>query len=337
VAAAELADRCFKQLRAARLRRSLPIDTDVDPLETGLVGAAMTPATSHSGLLAAKQASINPNFAAVVVEMLKTAGVRQGDTVAVGYSGSFPALNVCTLAALETLQLKSVGISSASASQWGANFPEFLWLDMEQELYQAGLIARRSVAASLGGVEDRGLGMTSETRAALQAGIARSGLTTLEAPSFTRSVDQRMEIYQQQASPARIKAYINVGGGTTSVGKTLGKRLLRSGLNTSLPRRAHDIDSVMTRFLKLDVPVVHLIRVADLARRYGLPEELTTRAPRVGEGQVFERRDYNRWYASLVLVGIVGCLYAFIRSDWGFRVFHAVRQRSALGQPEPMV
>ena len=44
--------------------------------------------------------------------------MKKGDAVAIGYSGSFPALNICVMAAVETLQLEPIGIASASASQW---------------------------------------------------------------------------------------------------------------------------------------------------------------------------------------------------------------------------
>lgn len=336
LAASDLAQRCFAAIKQERLSRGIAIDIDVDPLQNGLVGQAMSVVTSSSGVLSAKQDSINPNFAAVVVDMLRSAGVRRGDTVAIGYSGSFPALNICVAAAIETLELKPVGISGASASQWGANFPDWLWIDMEKSLRDGRLINFRSSAASLGGVEDRGLGMSTESKAALKAGIERAQLPLVETDSFASGLESRMQLYRREAGAAPIKAYINVGGGTTSVGKSLGKKLLPAGLNTKLPAAARDIDSVMTRFLADDVPVLHLVRVRELARRYGLPVELTA-APKVGEGQVYERTEYNKWYAAAVLLCIVASLYAFIRSDWGFRVLHSASGRRDHGHPEPMV
>jgi poly-gamma-glutamate system protein len=342
LAAAQLAAKCMDRLREERLERDLEIDPENDPAESGLIGLAMSSATSTYGMLRAKQLSINPNFAAAIVEMLKQAGVQAGDTVAIGYSGSFPAINVCVVAALETLQLKPIGISSAAASQWGANLPEFLWLDMERTLNEAGLISFRSSAASLGGVEDRGLGMDADTIEALTAGVERAGLplvTPLDADeTFSESVARRMELYNKKAAGARIKAYINVGGGTTSVGKSLGKRLLSSGPNYALPKAARDIDSVMTRFLAKGVPVIHLVRVEELAARYGLNVDADrTQVPEPGEGLVFFRRQYNLHYVIAILAVILGSLYAFIRSDWGFRIFQHSRRRADPGHPEPMV
>jgi poly-gamma-glutamate system protein len=342
VTAAALAAKCMEQIKEARLELGYEIDIEKDPTESGMIGVGISPVTSTFGMLQAKQLAVNPNFAAVVVDMLKSLGVSSGDTVAVSLSGSFPAINVCVVAALETLHVKPLCVSSAAASQWGANLPDFLWLDMESVLYDSELISFRSIAATLGGVEDRGLGMDSETLDLLKEGIERAELpliTTNDAKeTFSQTVDKRMQLYAQKAAGARIKAYINVGGGTTSVGKSLGKRLVDAGPNYSLPKAARDIDSVITRFLAKDVPVIHLVRVEELAKRYGLnqnPER--TQMPEVGEGRVYFRQEYNRLYAVLVLAAIVVSLYAFIRSDWGFRVLQQASRRKEADHPEPMI
>ena len=72
--------------------------------------------TSLPGKLANKQMTVNPNFAAAIVQMRKDAGVEKGDFVAVGVSGSFPAFNVCTYTALETLRARPIVIGSGASS-----------------------------------------------------------------------------------------------------------------------------------------------------------------------------------------------------------------------------
>jgi poly-gamma-glutamate system protein len=303
-AAARLAAECMEAIKIRRIELGYPIDPTIDPAETGLIGAALTPTTSTAGRLSAKRISTNPNFAAVVVELLKRAGLQPGDTVAIGYSGSFPGLNIAVEAAVQTLELRPIGISSVAASQWGANLPELLWVDMEQTLYEQVKIAFHSRAASLGGVEDRGLGVSDTTRQLLRDGIVRNRVTMIDAESFTQAVDERMNLYRDLAAPEPIKCYINVGGGATSVGKSLGKKQLHSGLLRRLPRRARDIDSVMTRFLKDGVPVIHLIRVKAMAERYGLETD-PRQAVAVGQGDVLQRYQYNPWYAGAALATIL--------------------------------
>jgi len=231
LAASRLAREAMNIVKLEREKRGIPIDHDADPALTGLIGSLMTPTTSNTGYLAAKQVSVNPNFAAVMVQMLKKAGVRSGDVVAVGSSGSFPALNICTYAAIKTLGLKPIIITSAASSQWGANAPNFLWVDMEKVLEEKGIFPYRSVAASIGGIEDRGLGLSQDGRSKLLSAIERNKLRLLHVKNFQDSIEQRMVIYREQAGDRPIKVYISIGGGTTSVGTRVGKRLFKPGLN----------------------------------------------------------------------------------------------------------
>ncbi|MCK6547577.1 poly-gamma-glutamate system protein [Myxococcota bacterium] len=338
LAAARLAQRAFAALAEERVARGLPIDPTIDPLASGLVGDQITPVTTSSGMLSAKQTSLNPNFAAVVVELLGRAGVRSGDVVAVGYSGSFPGVNVNVLAAIETLGLEPVIITSAGASQWGANLPEWLWLDMEAVLFERGVIHTRSVAASLGGIEDRARGMSSKGRAILEAAIQAHGLEYLDPSDYSDSIEKRRAIYHRHAAGRPIKAYVNVGGGTTSVGTKHGKRAYAPGLNRKLPPGPEGADSVMSRFIREGVPVIHLVKINQLATRYGLPVQPAV-SPAIGEGQIYVRDQYDLWLAAATLLGILAALYAVVRSDWGIRTF--VRRSGAASDgasgPEPMV
>ena len=66
--------------------------------------------------------------------------------VAVGLSGSFPAMNVAVYSALYELGVEPIIISSTAASQWGANDPNFTWLDMEAVLRKADVFPVECVA-----------------------------------------------------------------------------------------------------------------------------------------------------------------------------------------------
>lgn len=336
LAASKLARQALTKIREERIRRNIAIDPEVDPAQTGMIGELMSSITSNNGHLPAKQTSVNPNFAAVVVHLLKQAGVRQGDLVAVGLSGSFPAVNIAVYSAIQTLKLKPVIIASASASQWGANIPEFSWLDMENYLFQQGIFQFRAAAASLGGIEDRGLGMTKKGRKILVETINRNGLPFLEVENYQQSLNNRLAIYREQAGPVPIRAYINVGGGTSSVGKKLGKISFRSGLNRPVPFVTENIESVMSNFVEMGVPVIHLVRFNKLADRYGLPRQ-PGRLPAVGQGIIFVRKEYSRILATSVLIAIFLVLFAFIRSDLGFRIVQTVQPRKASKRrPEKM-
>ena len=292
--------------------------------------------TTSRGHLPAKQIAVNPNFAAVVVHMLKRAGVEPGDPVAVGFSGSFPAINICVMAALEATGARPIIISSAGASQWGANIPTFMWPDMERVLFDSKVFPFRSLAASRGGIDDRGLGLAKDGRRLLDTAIRRSGLPHLEVENFKDSVEKRVAFYLEHAGSDAVRVYINVGGGTTSVGTRVGKRMFHPGLNRRLPRGASTIDSVMTHFVSEGVPVIHLTKIETLAERYGLPVQ-SDGIPPVGVGKVFVREVYQTWLVWVVLSVLVGLLFAFVRLDWGYRLLATGRRERGEGRPEPMV
>ena len=302
--ASRLALEAMREIRAERLRRGIPIDRETDPADSGLIGLAMSPVTSDPGSLPAKQTTINPNFAALLVQWLAEADVREGDAVAIGFSGSFPALNVCVCAAVETLGLRPIIITSAAASQWGANHPDFLWLDMERHLRGRGILKSGSAAASIGGLEDRGVGMSKPGRDLLLAAIRRNAVPAIEPRDFADGVDCRMAIYQKRAGASPIAAYINVGGGTISVGSRIGKRLFRPGLNLRVPRGLAGVDSVTARFIRAGTPVIHLVRIEQLATSHKLPI-CPTAIPPVGHGIPSSTPTPNRWLIVTSLIAIL--------------------------------
>lgn len=336
IQAARRALAAYKAVKEERRQLGIPIDPETDPARTGIIGELISPVTTNTGHLAAKQTSVNPNFAAVIVEWLEQIRVKPGDVVAIGLSGSFPALNIATMAAVETLRLRALTISSAGASQWGANIPQLTWPDMERVLVQKGILHHRSIAASLGGIEDRGLGLSKAGRRLLMESIERNGLPLIDSPSYEESLKRRMDIYRDRAGDADIRAYINVGGGTTSVGTHIGRDLFSPGLNLNPPRGGPQIDSVMSRFAQRGIPVIHLSKINRLAERYGLATTPHT-IPPVGEGSVFWRLSYSVYLAGLGLLVVVGMLVAFLRLDLAHRLLSSGARSNEPGRPEPMV
>jgi poly-gamma-glutamate system protein len=333
--AAQTALRAFKAVKEARLAKGIPINPEADPAETGLIGELITPITTNTGHASAKQTSVNPNFAAVVVDMLQKAGVREGDVVAVGMSGSFPALNIAVLAAIDAMRLVPIVVSSAGSSQWGANHPSLTWPEMERILAGKGIVSTRSAAVSPGGIDDRAVGLSPRGKALLVDAVEETGLVMMEPKSYAESLDMRMALYREQAGEREIRAYVNVGGGTTSVGTRLGKQMFKPGLNLS-PPRGPTVDSVMSRFADRGVPVVHLTKIEHLAQKYGLVVQPTTMPP-VGNGAVFVRDAYNRWLAAALLSLIVTAAVGLLRFDLGHRLLSKAVAPAAHARPEPMV
>jgi poly-gamma-glutamate system protein len=323
-------------IKQHRIKRVGPIDNEQDPAGSGLIGLPTSPITSNVGYLHAKQTSANPNWAAVMVDMLKKAGVKEGDSIAVGISGSFPALAIASYAAAKVLNLKVIAISSVAASNWGANIPNLTWLDMERILYKAGIISHVSAAASLGGTGDKALGMSEKSLEMLHEALRRNKMRLIEANSMKESIDARMAIYREIAGGDAIAAYINMGGGTVSVGTVAGKKLYRPGLDRKPSPAALSMDSVMSRFAREGVPVIHMVYVERLAERYGMPKRPTT-MPYVGEGPIFGKLKYNLGLAVVILIILLFILYIFLKLDIGYRIFGSSRIPQAPKHPEPMV
>ncbi|MCG6139219.1 poly-gamma-glutamate system protein [Leptospira mtsangambouensis] len=314
--AAKLAERGFQILKPELLKHKKPDYKELDPTNSGLIGEFLTPVTSNSGSLSAKQTSINPNFAAVMVQFLKKAKLEEGDTVAVAVSGSFPALNICLFAALDTLKLKPIIISSASASQFGANHPQMLWLDMEKELVTSGIFSFRSSYSSLGGIQDKAMGISKEGKEYLHRALQRNQVKLLDPIHFDDSVEKRMKLYDELSQNKPIKLFINVGGGTTILGTNLGKQVFKNGLITNLPEEIHIPNSVIKSFLEREIPVINFIQIESLARKFGLPQT-PKKISKPGEGRVFYSEEYSPLlYLSVFLFLLVG-LYGVTRLGWG--------------------
>jgi len=312
--AAQLAQRGMQAVRTARLAQGQTFDHKFDPAQSGMVGEAMSPVTSLPAHLDAKQTSVNPNFAAAVVEMLHEANVAKGQVVAVGYTGSFPAFNVAVCAALEAIGAEPIIIHSAASSQFGANAPDMMWLDMEHLLKDQGIISFRSTAATLGGFGDRARGMSEESQALLRASLDRNNVPLLPVDSLSSSITQRMDFYADASAGRPIGAYINVGGGAASIRGSEGRSAFGAGLTQKSLDTEVDLDSVATRFAAQGVPVIHMGNAIELAERFGLPVA-PSEMPAVGTGTIFSASHPSRLLAAALLLTILGIVHAYVWTD----------------------
>ena len=302
--AATIAYESMTALRRFRNMEGAELDLVNDPAGTGLVGPEFSPVTNARGDLDAKLTSLNPNFAAVMVEMFRNAGLKPGDPVAVALSGSFPGLNVCMLAALETMELAPVIVTSVGASMWGANDPEFTWLDMEHILLEERLLHVRSQAATLGGGDDMGRGLSPDGRRLLHKAIERNGVPLLPSDSIDDAIVQRMAFYEEAQRGRSYRCYVNVGGGVASLGSNRGRLLVTRGLSMSLTAENWPRKGTLALMADRGVPIVHVLEIEGLARDYGLPLA-PDYLPEPGEGDIFVRDSYR-----LDLVALIFVLYA---------------------------
>lgn len=261
---------------------------DYDINRTGLIGVEWSGMTTSVGSLEAKRTTTNPNTAALVAYLLGKAGVRKGDAVAVGGSGSFPALIVAVMSAAKALEAEPLIICSLGASQWGANRPEFHFLAMLECLWAAGIFDVRPVAVSLGGERDAGEGMAPEMRNRLIEEIEVSGIPFIRQPELSANVREKMKVYEERAGGKGIKCFINIGGSWSNMGVDSEILKVKPGLagirNIPPAGRRGMVFEMAAR----GVPVLHLLYIKGLAESYGLPWDPSP-LPQAGSGSIYEK------------------------------------------------
>lgn len=304
--AARIAEHAAAVIRERQLYNGIFLDTVNDPNKTTLIGQKYTLITTDRGDIDAKLTSVNPNFAAVVVDMLREAGVQEGDYVAISQTGSFPALNIAAYAAIKTLGLKPVIITSVGSSNWGANDPHFTWLDMEAVLRESSIFPYTSNAASMGGGRDRGRGLSPGGRDLIRKAIARNSIPPIEYDYLEESIAKRMEIYGR----FQIKVFINIGGGVASLGDSVNGDIIPAGLTKFMAEKNYPAQGVILQMADKGVPVINFLNIKSIAQQYGIPLSPVP-LPGPGDGEIFMQKRYNVSLASmaalsmLLLVGIV--------------------------------
>ncbi len=302
--ASKLAKKAADILKEYRLQKGVFIDDLNDPNETALIGQDITLITTDRGYIEAKLTATNPNFAAVVVDMLMESDLKKGDLVAVAFTGSLPGLNIAVLSALQTLNLNAIVITSVGASNWGANDPYFTWLDMERVLYKAKVFKYKSIAASVGGGLDRGRGLSPEARELIIDAIYRNKIDLINEEYLENSIEKRMNVYNKERKGNRIKAFINVGGGIASLGSTENVQFISTGLSKSLAMKNFPRSGVLVLMAQENMPIIHMLNITHLAKKYGLPVNPIP-LPLPGEGEIFIQKQYSMTLAVMVTLFLI--------------------------------
>lgn len=311
VEAANLMMRCTAAIREYRLSLGIPIDRDLDPNETGLIGGEFTEITTTAGNLEAKRTATNPAFAALMVKFFKEAGLEPGDVVAVGASGSFPSLILATLSAARVLGLRPITIYSIGASTYGATLPNLTFVDMLARLNEEGLIPYKLAAVSLGGDKDAGEGtLFGEGKRVMEEIAARAGVPLIREDTVSGSVRRRLEVYRKLAAGEPIRCFVNIGGATPNYGNTLTSLDFPNGLVVHPPVMSQAPDrGLIFEFAAAGVPVINLLDVRGLALKNGLPIDPVPLPP-IGTGRVYETTGYSRVVALVALVASCAAIWA---------------------------
>lgn len=309
VIAARIMEQSSLVLREAKVERGLPIDRELDPNETGLIGDEFTIITTSLGNLEAKRTSTSPSFAALMVRLFSEAGLKPGSSVAIGASGSFPGLIVATLAACEAMDLEPMLFYSVGASMYGANIPEFTFVDMLDALHAHDLLPYEILAISLGSDNDRGDGMFFPESRETMMEIARSASASLILPeNNVQSIRERLALYSEYNQGRLPDVFVNIGGASPNMGNTNASLQFPNGLVERAKLSANDPErGLIFEYLELGVPVIHLLNIRDLALKSGIAIDPMPFPP-IGSEAVYYVTKHNIWLIWMTVLAALGIL-----------------------------
>lgn len=317
IAASRHMQNCVDYLKDKHFKDEITIDNINDPNETKLIGTQFSEITSGRGSLPVKLSTINPNFAALAVELFKKADIGEGDHVAICATGSFPALNIAVLSAAHVLGAEVSLISSVTSSSWGANDPDYTFLDIHSSLKEGGFIDHDIVAASIGANQDIGRTLSPEGREVVMAAIERNNILFINDGTLDGNIERRMSLFAQREKKLgkEIKLFVNIGGGIASLGSKQNSDQLNAGLTTeSKLQDFPDKIGVVFNMAAKQKPYINLLHLQGLMKKYELPIDPMP-LPEPGEGALFYAVKYNLRYVIGAFAGLVLLLFGVILYD----------------------
>ena len=331
VKAAEQMAEAMQLLKEVRLEKGVFIDVENDPNETGLVGSQFSLTTTDEGDLDAKLTTLDPNFAAAMVELLNQAGLQSGDTIAVMLTGSMPGANMAMLIACDAMDIHPVVITSIGASQWGANDPDMTWLDMEKLLFENGFISTRSIAASIGGRNDQGRLLSPKGRELITNNISEHGMPLIKGEGLRDNILQRMDHFGNH----EYKTVVNVGGGVASLGTSFNLRLLPPGVvyrqDIETITRSGGIEGAVVNFVKQNMPLIHVLNIQNLTEELGMPFAPIP-LPEIGLGSLYAIHKYNLNITFICLLIVAGMVIGV-----GWKSHQQIKQRMMEHEPDSVL
>ena len=313
--AVELSQDWFNVIRKKKMEKKIVSDANSNVPNNHLIGDDFTSITTTLGSLSAKEVSTNPDFAALMVRILKEAGLKPGDKAGVILSGSFPALAISTLAAIQTLELEAIVMSSLGASTYGANQKEATWIDMEGWLAGDAGLKYRSVVITRGAENDIGEGLGDEGIEILEEAVSRNHRQLYLPENLVESIHYKLEIFSSED----ITILINIGGNQSALGGCSHAASLPNGFNREL-KLCNDPDRGLVQEMNAKgIPVINMLNIKDLAYRYGI--DLLPGLDYAQSTNLFiDQKPDRKALLITLLIGFLGMIILF----WSVKKTHSI-------------
>lgn len=270
------------------------IEIDFEDLnQTGLMGPEFTELTTTPGNTGAKRTSLNPNFAAAMVRYYTDAGLKEGDVVAIGSSGSFPGLMIASLCAATEMGLETRLIASLGSSMHGATRPEFNIFDISDCLLEGGFCDFDMLAVSPGAANDMGGGNLEGiiyfgTKELSYQLCVESGYDVIYMDDLAENIQYRLDLYGDD-----VDLFVNVGGASPNNGASSYTLNFPNGLVTDPPTiPTTPYRGLMYEYAARGIPVINLLDVRGLAEANGIKYD-SVPMEKPGDSGVYYSVAYN--------------------------------------------
>ena len=144
-----------------------------------------------------------------------------------------------------------------------------------------------------------------------------------------------MELFNSVRSVETYDAVINVGGGVSSLGTSFNLRLLPPGVvRRNMIQdiiRPGGIEGVLSKFLKFDVPGLHILNIRPLTQQFKMPFAPIP-APEIGVGGLYAIERYNVWVAGICLLVVSSSVLAV-----GIHSKRKIRQHLIQHEPDSLL
>ncbi len=264
--AVELTKSWFSVIDGLKREKGVSSDAFSNVPYNYMIGNEWSEITTTLGSLEAKEIATNPDFSALVVSLLHEAKIKKGDCVGVVLSGSFPSLAVSVFAALQTMEIDAVVMSSLGSSTYGANQPEVTWIDMESRLNRDGGMIYKSSLVSIGAEEDSGKGLSEEGIIKIKNAASRNNVRLYIPATLLESIEKRIEIFKEE----EIDLLINIGGNQAALGACSHSSGIPNGLNTKIDGCYDENRGLIVRMNESGVPFINMLDIKNLASQYGI-------------------------------------------------------------------
>ena len=296
-----------------KIDQGYQIDTALDPNKTALIGKEYTPITTTLGNLKAKRTATNPDFAALIIRYFDQLNLKKGDKIAVGASGSFPGLILAVISAAETIDLDVELIYSIGASMYGANIPDFTFIEMLNQLQKDNILNTQIAAISFGGDNDRADNLFFiENKDNFFEISKKSNLPLIYEATLNESIEKRIEIFKNNSPNKKIKAFINIGGASANFGNTTSSVKFENGLTIPGKLNTEYVkNGLISHFLSKNIPIIHLLNIENLARKSGIKVDPVP-LPEPGKADVYYIVEHNKKLILLMIIIITFPLFTAI-------------------------